>query len=105
MTTPDINIIRAMINDAIHNALGYENGFDFLDYRIFRGVSVESGREHYSPYAFGDFIDYRADVAIDMKAIRAGLDACPAFDREAEAAVIEQEVKRICEAFESVYNA
>jgi hypothetical protein len=98
--SPDKNIIRAMIKDAIHNALGYEHGFD-LEFRIFRGVSVESGREVYSESAHGTFIDYRADVAIDMKALRAGLDARyePAFDWDQKHAVIEQEVERICKAF------
>jgi hypothetical protein len=96
--SPDKNIIRYMIEQAIHNALGYEDGFDF-EKRIHWGVSVEDGREVYSEYTMGDFIDYRLDVAIDMKALQATLAACPAFDREAKAAVIEQEVERICKAF------
>lgn len=97
--TADKNIIRYMIEQAIHNALGYEDGFDF-EKRIHWGVSVEDGREVYSEYTMGGFIDYRLDVAIDMKALQAAIAASPVFDREAKAAAVAQEVERICKAFE-----
>lgn len=98
--SPNKNIIRHIIEQAIYNAHGYENGFDF-EKRIYWGVHIESGDEIYCPDAFGDFIDYQRHVSIDMKGLQAALAACPVFDRDSRDAVVVQEVERICEAFKA----
>ena len=79
--------IRYEVGRAIWSALDHEDGFGF-ERRIHLGYSTEDDREILCAYAFGDRIDYRCSVAIDMRALE-----CDRSD-----AAIDQEVERISTA-------